>query len=81
MAFIGFILVGLVAGWLAGKIMGSGGFGVLGDIGVGIVGAMVGGFVFSHFGLHASGGFIGSVLVATVGAVILLAIIRAIKRA
>ena len=75
-----FLLIGAVAGWLAGKLMKGGGFGLLGDIVVGIVGAVVGGVVFDLVGLHASG-MIGSLITATVGAVIFLFIIRVIKQA
>ena len=77
MAFVWFILIGLVAGWLAGKLVKGGGFGVLGDIIVGVLGALLGGFLFgSAFG----GGLIGSILVATLGAVILLLLARVVKR-
>ena len=77
MAFVWFILIGLVAGWLAGKLVKGSGFGVLGDIIVGILGALLGGFLFgSVFG----GGLIGAILVATLGAVILLLLARVVKR-
>ena len=77
MAFVWFILIGLVAGWLAGKLVKGGGFGVLGDIIVGVLGAILGGFLFGSF-MH--GGLIGSILVATAGAVILLLLARVVKR-
>ena len=80
MSFLWFILIGLAAGWLAGQIMKGGGFGVLGDIIVGIVGAVLGGFLFGVLGIQA-GGLIGSLIVATVGAVVLLYLIRLIKKA
>lgn len=80
MAFVWFILIGLVAGWLAGKIVKGGGFGVLGDIIVGVVGALLGGFLFSSLGASAGGGLLGSILVATVGAVILLLLARLVKK-
>ncbi len=75
------ILVGLIAGWLAGVVMKGGGYGIIGDIVVGIVGAVIGGKLFEALGLASSGGFISSIIVATVGAVVLIAIIRFIKRA
>jgi len=75
---IAWIVVGLVAGWLAGVVMKGGGFGVVGDIVVGLIGALVGGFVFSLITGGGSAGFWGSILVAFVGAVILIAIIRAL---
>ena len=81
MEFIWFILIGLVAGWLAGKVMGSGGYGVIGDIVVGVIGALIGGFIFGMLGISAGGGLIGSLVVATIGAVILLYLIRLIKKA
>ena len=72
------ILIGILAGWLAGKIMRGRGFGLLGDLVVGIVGSLIGGFVFSLLGL-ASYGLIGSIVVATVGAMLLLYLIRVIR--
>ena len=75
---IAWIVVGLVAGWLAGVVMKGGGFGVVGDIVVGLVGALVGGFVFTLVTGGGSAGFWGSILVAFIGAVILIAIIRAL---
>jgi len=81
MEFVWFILVGLVAGWLAGVLMKGGGFGVIGDIVVGVLGALLGGFLFRSLGVSAGGGLLGSIVVATVGAVILIFILRLIKRA
>jgi uncharacterized membrane protein YeaQ/YmgE (transglycosylase-associated protein family) len=81
MNFVWFIVVGLVAGWLAGVLVKGGGFGVLGDIVVGIVGALIGGYLFSSMGASLGGGLIGSIVVATIGAIILILILRLIKRA
>ncbi len=78
---IWWIVVGLIAGWLAGKVMKGGGFGVLMDIVIGIVGAMIGGWVFGMLGIFSGGGLIGSVLIAFVGACILLWLVRLIKKA
>jgi uncharacterized membrane protein YeaQ/YmgE (transglycosylase-associated protein family) len=75
-----FIIIGIIAGWLAGKIMRGGGFGLLGDLVIGIIGALIGGFVFGALGL-SSNGLIGSLVTATVGAMILLFLIHLIKRA
>jgi uncharacterized membrane protein YeaQ/YmgE (transglycosylase-associated protein family) len=75
------ILVGLIAGWLAGKVMKGGGFGPLMDIIIGMVGAIIGGWVFGLLGIYSNGGLIGSILVAFVGAVILIWLVRMIKRA
>ena len=72
------IVIGILAGWLAGKIMRGRGFGLVGDLIVGIVGSLLGGFVFGILGLHAYG-VIGSIVVATAGAVLLLYLIRLIK--
>lgn len=81
MDFIWLILVGLIAGWLAGVLVKGGGFGVLGDIVVGILGALFGGFLFSSLGLSAGGGFLGSIFVATIGAIVLIVLLRIIKKA
>ena len=75
------LLIGAVSGWLAGKIMRGGGFGLLGDIVVGIVGSVAGGYLFGLLGVSAGGGLIGSIVTATVGAMALLFLIRLIKRA
>ncbi len=75
-----FLLIGAVAGWLAGQIMRSGGFGILGNIVIGVIGALIGARLFGELGI-AAGGLVGSIIAATVGAVILLAPIRLIKRA
>ena len=74
-------IVGLIAGFLAGKVMKGGGFGVLMDIVIGIVGAMIGGWLFGMLGIFPGGGLIGSILVAFVGACILLWLVRLIKKA
>ena len=81
MEFIWFILIGLVAGWLAGQLVKGGGFGVIGDIVVGVLGALLGGFLFSSLGASLGGGLLGSIIVATIGAVLLIFILRLIKRA
>jgi uncharacterized membrane protein YeaQ/YmgE (transglycosylase-associated protein family) len=76
---IAWAVVGLIAGWLAGQVMKGTGFGVVGDIVVGLLGAVIGGFVFGAFqgGVVLWGtGFWGSVLVAFIGALLLLAVVR-----
>jgi len=80
MEFIWFLLIGLVAGWLAGRVMRGGGFGVLGDIVVGVIGALLGGWLFGLLGI-AAGGLIGSLIVATIGAIVFLFLLRLIKSA
>lgn len=80
MHLIWFLIIGLLAGWIAGHMMRGRGFGMLGDMVVGVIGAWLGGAVLSAFGLY-SVGFIGSLVTALIGAVILLALIRVIKQA
>ena len=81
MEFVWFIIIGLVAGWLAGIIMKGGGFGVVGDIVVGVLGALIGGWLFGKLGASAGGGLLGSIIVATIGAIVLIFLLRLIKRA
>ncbi len=80
MDIIWFLIIGLVAGWLAGTLMSSGGYGIIGDIVLGILGAVIGGYLFSSLGVSAGGGTLGSIIVATVGAVVLIALLRLVKR-
>jgi uncharacterized membrane protein YeaQ/YmgE (transglycosylase-associated protein family) len=80
MEFLWFILIGLAAGWLAGQLMKGGGFGLVGDIVVGVIGALLGGLLFSTFGVSAGGGLIGSLIVATIGDCVFLFLLRLIKR-
>ena len=79
MNIFSFLVVGLIAGWLVGKIMKGGGFGLIGNLIVGVVGAVIGGYVFDFLNI-SFGGFIGSVAAALVGAVLLLYLIRIIKK-
>ncbi|GAC1325343.1 MAG: GlsB/YeaQ/YmgE family stress response membrane protein [Collimonas sp.] len=81
MGFIAWLIIGAIAGWLAGVLVKGGGFGVLVDIIVGIVGAFIGGWLAGVLGIHVGSGWIASIVTATVGAVILLFILRLIKRA
>jgi uncharacterized membrane protein YeaQ/YmgE (transglycosylase-associated protein family) len=75
------LLVGLIAGWLAGLVMKGGGYGIIVDILLGIVGGWLGGWLFGRLGIWPAGGLIGSIIVAFVGAVILVGITRILKRA
>ncbi len=75
---LAWLIVGLVAGWLAGQFMKGGGYGLVGDIIVGIIGAFVGGFLFTILLPGSSVGLIGSIVVAFIGAVALIALIRAL---
>jgi uncharacterized membrane protein YeaQ/YmgE (transglycosylase-associated protein family) len=81
MGFITWIVVGLIAGWLAGQVMKGGGYGVLVDIILGILGGVLGGWVFGLLGIWPGGGILGAIIVSFVGAVILVAITRLLKRA
>jgi uncharacterized membrane protein YeaQ/YmgE (transglycosylase-associated protein family) len=74
------IVVGLIAGWLAGQVMRGSGYGILIDIVLGLIGGVIGGWLFGALGVFPGGGVIGSILVSFVGAVILVAISRAIRR-
>jgi uncharacterized membrane protein YeaQ/YmgE (transglycosylase-associated protein family) len=76
MGFISWIIIGLIAGWLTGKIMGGPSRGALMDIIVGLIGAFVGGFLARLLGLAPEGGYIYTTLVAVAGAVILTWIFR-----
>jgi uncharacterized membrane protein YeaQ/YmgE (transglycosylase-associated protein family) len=78
-ALVWFLLIGLIAGWLAGKVMRGGGYGVIGDMIIGVIGALIGGWLFGLLGIGV-GGLIGALITAFVGAVILLAILRAVRR-
>ncbi len=82
MSVIVFLIIGAAAGWLAGVIVKGRGFGVLGDIVIGIIGAFLGGFLLIAFGLAGlvGAGVISAILVATVGAVILLVIVKIFKK-
>jgi uncharacterized membrane protein YeaQ/YmgE (transglycosylase-associated protein family) len=75
-----FLLIGAIAGWLAGNIRRGYGFGLIGNIIVGICGAFFGGFLFDLLGLSAAG-LLGSLLMATIGALVLLSLISFIRRA
>ena len=81
MGFLAWVVVGLIAGWLAGQVMQGGGYGAVVDIILGLVGGVVGGWVFGLLGIWPGGGMIGSIVVAFVGAVILVGITRVLKRA
>lgn len=74
------LLIGLIAGWLAGQLMKGGGYGVVGDIVVGILGSFIGGYIFRALGLSASG-VLGTIIVATIGAMVLVFLLRALRRA
>jgi uncharacterized membrane protein YeaQ/YmgE (transglycosylase-associated protein family) len=80
-ALIGWVIIGIIAGWLAGLVVGGGGFGVFGDMVIGLVGALIGGFLVRTLlgnANGANGGFLWSLVVSFVGAVLLLLIVRAV---
>ncbi|HUE65014.1 MAG TPA: GlsB/YeaQ/YmgE family stress response membrane protein [Rhizomicrobium sp.] len=77
---IAWIVIGTLAGWLAGKLMRGGGFGFVGDVVVGIIGAFIGGWLAGVLHISIGTGLIASVITATVGAVILVFIVRMVKR-
>ena len=77
-AVIWWLVVGLIAGFLASLVMRGGGYGIVGDIIIGLVGALIGGFLASLLGIGA-GGFVGTIIIAFIGAVILIAILRAVS--
>jgi uncharacterized membrane protein YeaQ/YmgE (transglycosylase-associated protein family) len=73
------LFVGLVAGWLAGKIVRGTGFGIIGDILVGIAGALVATFLFPKLGLHIGTGLVSEIIYSAIGAVLLLLIVRLVR--
>ena len=74
------LLIGIVAGWLAGKVVRGGGFGLIGDLVVGVVGAFVASWLFPKFGLHVGGGIGEQIVWAMLGAIVLLLVVRLIRR-
>jgi uncharacterized membrane protein YeaQ/YmgE (transglycosylase-associated protein family) len=77
---IAWLVIGAIAGWLAGVLVKGGGFGLLVDILVGIVGAFIGGWLAGLLGIGVGGGIAASIVTATIGAVVLLLILRLIRR-
>jgi uncharacterized membrane protein YeaQ/YmgE (transglycosylase-associated protein family) len=73
------LLVGLVAGWLAGKIVQGTGFGIIGDLIIGIIGAFIGDWLLPQVGIHLGVGIVGAIVNATIGAVVLLLIIKLVR--
>jgi uncharacterized membrane protein YeaQ/YmgE (transglycosylase-associated protein family) len=80
MVILWWIIVGLIAGWITGKLMSGGGYGAIMDIVIGIIGAVIGGFIMRALGFAGQGGMIYTILVAIFGAVILTLIIRLFTR-
>jgi uncharacterized membrane protein YeaQ/YmgE (transglycosylase-associated protein family) len=83
MGLLSWIVVGLIAGWLAGRVMRGGGFGLIGDIIVGVIGGLLGGFIASysfHVGDPMSGINLTSIVIAFLGAVLVLFVLRQVAR-
>lgn len=78
MELLWFVIIGIIAGWLAGRFMKGHGFGLVGDAIVGIIGAFVGSYLFRSLGVEIGGGLVGSIVVAFLGAVVLLFVVRLI---
>ncbi len=77
---LGAIIIGILAGWLAGKLMRGAGYGIIGDLVLGLVGGVVGGWLFGALNVRGPNGAIGALAVATIGAVILVGIAHTIRR-
>lgn len=75
------LLVGLVAGWLAGKIVAGSGFGLVGDVAVGIVGALIGSWLMPRLGISIGSGIVSAIIVATIGSVLLLVVVGLVSGA
>jgi len=80
MEIVLFCLIGLCAGWLAGQFVKGGGFGLIGDMIVGVIGAALGGYLFKRLGIAAADGLLGALITATAGAAVLLVVVRVIKK-
>lgn len=74
-----FLLIGLIAGWIGSKVVRGASSGMLTNIVVGIIGAFLGGWLFGVLGIYAGSGLLGSIITASVGAIVLLAILRAVR--
>jgi uncharacterized membrane protein YeaQ/YmgE (transglycosylase-associated protein family) len=80
MFLLWWIIVGLIAGWITGKIMSGGGYGAVMDIVIGIIGAIIGGFIMRSFGHAGSGGMLYTIIVAVFGAILLTLLLRLVTR-
>ena len=77
-SLLAWVILGLIAGWLAGHLTRGRGFGCIGNVAVGLVGAVIGGFIFSALGIRGLAGFWGSLIIAVIGAAALLILINLI---
>jgi uncharacterized membrane protein YeaQ/YmgE (transglycosylase-associated protein family) len=80
MNILWFLIIGVAAGWLAGQLMKGGGYGLIGDLIIGVIGAFIRGRLFGAIGIR-TGGLVGNLITATIGAIILLFLVRLIKKA
>jgi len=80
-SLIAWLIIGAIAGWLAGTFVKGGGFGLIGDIVVGIIGAFIGGWLAGALHIHVGSGWISAIITAAVGATLLLVLLRAVRRA
>lgn len=80
-SLIAWLIIGAIAGWLAGTFVKGGGFGLIGDIVVGIIGAFIGGWLAGVLHVHVGSGWVSTIITAAVGAILLLVILRAVRRA
>jgi uncharacterized membrane protein YeaQ/YmgE (transglycosylase-associated protein family) len=78
--FLIWLVIGAIAGWLAGHLIRGGGYGLIGDIVVGIVGSVIAGYLLPIIGIHLGAGFVRSVINALIGACLLLTVVRFVKR-
>lgn len=74
------LIIGAIAGWLAGQVMSGGGFGLVGDVIVGVIGAVVAGLLLPRLGIYIGGGLLGAIINAFIGACVVLFVLRLIKR-
>lgn len=79
MDLLTFLIVGLIAGWIADMLVKNSSFGLIGDLVIGVIGAFIGGFIFSALGIDAYG-LLGNIIMAVVGAVVLLLLLNAFNR-
>ena len=80
MEILYFVIIGIVAGWLASMLMGEGGYGLIGDLIIGLIGAILGGFLFGLLKIGPDGSTIGQIVTATVGAIVFIFILRQISK-
>jgi uncharacterized membrane protein YeaQ/YmgE (transglycosylase-associated protein family) len=73
------LLVGVIAGWLAGQIVRGTGFGLIADLAIGVVGALIGSWLLPQLGIHLGGGILAAIISATIGAVLLIVVLRLVR--